>query len=116
MCKCARGQFRCIERTLKPQHKRQTWLARKAAALAGQAHSGPLLNHVHRTWWFAEFIGRKRQMKYDRELVYLASLLHDLGLSENHAAERSIPTTRTGSTQRHARWPRESGRVRAWSM
>ncbi|MGF6601828.1 hypothetical protein P3T23_006579 [Paraburkholderia sp. GAS448] len=24
-------------------------LARKAAALAGQAHSGPLLNHVHRT-------------------------------------------------------------------
>ncbi|MFM0376063.1 HD domain-containing protein [Paraburkholderia strydomiana] len=63
-------------------------LARKAAALAAQAHSGPLLNHVHRTWWFAEFIGRKRQMKYDRELVYLASLLHDLGLSEDHAADK----------------------------
>ena len=63
-------------------------LARKAAALAEQAHSKVLLNHVHRTWWFAEFIGKKREMKYDRELVYLASLLHDLGLSEEHAADK----------------------------
>ncbi|WP_343676913.1 HD domain-containing protein [Paraburkholderia heleia] len=63
-------------------------LARKAATLAAQAHSRPLLNHVHRTWWFAEFLGKKRQMKYDRELVYLASLLHDLGLSKHHAADK----------------------------
>jgi hypothetical protein len=63
-------------------------LARKAAALAEQAHSKALLNHVHRTWWFAEFIGKKREMKYDRELVYLASLLHDLGLSEDYAADK----------------------------
>jgi hypothetical protein len=63
-------------------------LVRKAAALVEQAHSKPLLNHVHRTWWFAEFIGNKRQMKYDRELVYLASLLHDLGLSKDHVADK----------------------------
>lgn len=62
--------------------------ARKAAALAEQAHSKVLLNHVHRTWWFAEFIGKKREMKYDRELVYIASVLHDLGLSEEHAADQ----------------------------
>ncbi|MBR0828075.1 HD domain-containing protein [Bradyrhizobium manausense] len=61
-------------------------LARKSAALAEHAHSKVLLNHVHRTWWFAEFIGKKREMKYDRELVYIASLLHDLGLSPSHAA------------------------------
>lgn len=63
-------------------------LARKAAALAEQAHPPVLLNHVHRTWWFAEFLGRRRQMGYDRELVYLASLLHDLGLSPHHAADK----------------------------
>ena len=63
-------------------------LARKAAALAKQAHSEVLLNHVHRTWWFAEFLGRKREMKYDRELLYIASLLHDLGLSPSHAADK----------------------------
>lgn len=61
-------------------------LTRKAVALADQAHSKALLNHVHRTWWFAAFIGKKRQMKYDPELVYLASLLHDLGLSDRHTA------------------------------
>ena len=63
-------------------------LARKAAALAEQAHSEVLLNHVHRTWWFAEFLGQQREMKYDRELVYIASLLHDLGLSASHAADK----------------------------
>jgi hypothetical protein len=63
-------------------------LARKAALLAEHAHSRVLLNHVHRTWWFAEFIGRTREMKYDRELVYIASLLHDLGLSASHAADK----------------------------
>ncbi len=63
-------------------------LARKAAKLAEQAHTKVLLNHVHRTWWFAECIGRKREMQYDRELVYIASLLHDLGLSPSHTADK----------------------------
>jgi hypothetical protein len=61
---------------------------RKALALAEQAHSQTLLNHVHRTWWFAELLGRKRDVKYDRELVYLASLLHDLGLSNDYASDK----------------------------
>src|SRR5215471_21680260 len=63
-------------------------LARKAAALAKQAHTAPILNHVHRTYWFAEFLARRREMKFDRELVYVASLLHDLGLSHDHAADK----------------------------
>jgi len=63
-------------------------IARKAVALIEQAHTPAILNHVHRTWWFAEFLGRKRQMKYDRELLYLGSLLHDLGLSDAHAADK----------------------------
>ncbi|MBK1839346.1 HD domain-containing protein [Azospirillum sp. YIM B02556] len=63
-------------------------LARKAAALVEQAHSTTFVNHLHRTWWFAEFLGRKRALKYDRELVYLASLLHDLGLSHDYAADK----------------------------
>lgn len=65
-----------------------TDIARAAAALVEQVHSKALLNHVHRTWWFAEFIGRRRMLKHDRELVYLASLLHDLGLSEKYAADK----------------------------
>ncbi|MGF6483696.1 HD domain-containing protein [Paraburkholderia sp. JPY419] len=63
-------------------------LAQKAASLVEQIHSSALLHHVHRTWWFAEFIGKKRGMKYDRELVYLAALLHDLGLTSQYAGEQ----------------------------
>ncbi|MGT2489191.1 HD domain-containing protein [Methylobacterium oryzae CBMB20] len=63
-------------------------LSRKAAELAARAHAPALLNHVHRTWWFGEFIGRRHSMKYDRELVYVASLLHDLGLSHRHAGDK----------------------------
>jgi len=63
-------------------------LAQKAAALAEQAHTKPFLNHVHRTYWFAEFLGKKRKLKFDREVVYIASLLHDLGLTDHYCADK----------------------------
>jgi hypothetical protein len=61
---------------------------RQASSLVERVHSDALMNHVHRTWWFAEFLGRKRGLKYDREVVYLASLLHDLGLTDAFAADQ----------------------------
>ena len=60
---------------------------RQATSLVARVHSPAMLNHVHRSWWFAEHLGRKRGLKYDREVVYLAALLHDLGLTEEYAAE-----------------------------
>jgi hypothetical protein len=63
-------------------------LARKATSLVERVHTSALLNHVHRTWWFAEFLGQQRGLKYDREAVYLAALLHDLGLTNEFAAEQ----------------------------
>lgn len=63
-------------------------LARKASALVERVHSKALLHHVHRTWWFAEFLGQQRGMKYDRETVYLAALLHDLGLTNEFSADQ----------------------------
>ncbi|WP_055135037.1 HD domain-containing protein [Pseudomonas corrugata] len=63
-------------------------LARKASNLVEHVHSKPLLHHVHRTWWFADLLGRARGLKYDREAVYLAALLHDLGLTQEFAADQ----------------------------
>ncbi|WP_349607063.1 MULTISPECIES: HD domain-containing protein [Cupriavidus] len=63
-------------------------LSRKAASLVESVHSKAMLNHVHRTWWFAEFLGQRRQLKYDREVVYLASVLHDLGLTHEFVADQ----------------------------
>lgn len=63
-------------------------IAVRAASLVERVHPRAMLHHVHRTWWFAEFLGRKRGLKYDREVVYLASLLHDLGLTDEFAADQ----------------------------
>lgn len=61
---------------------------RKAAGLVAQVHNREMLNHVHRSWWFAEFLGRKRGLTYDREIVYLAAIMHDLGLTEAYTADK----------------------------
>ncbi|USI73447.1 HD domain-containing protein [Sphingomonas morindae] len=62
-------------------------IAREVAALARQVHDPAILNHVHRTYWFAEFLAQKREVRFDREIVYIASLLHDLGLTDRYCAE-----------------------------
>ncbi|WP_395408149.1 HD domain-containing protein [Pseudoduganella sp. UC29_106] len=64
-----------------------TELTRQANALAEGVHNKAMLHHVHRTWWFSEFLGKRRGLKYDRELLYLASVLHDLGLTEQFGGE-----------------------------
>lgn len=61
---------------------------RKAAALVQRVHNPAMLNHVHRSWWFAEFLGKQRGLTYDREVVYLSAVLHDLGLTEDFGADK----------------------------
>jgi hypothetical protein len=69
-------------------------IARKAASIAARAHGNnkAMLHHVHRSWWFSEFLGKERDMKYDREVVYIASILHDLGLTDEFAADQRFET------------------------
>jgi hypothetical protein len=65
-----------------------TAIIRSANVLVERSYSKAMMNHVHRTWWFAEFLGNKRGLKFDREQVYLGSLLHDLGLTKEFAADK----------------------------
>jgi hypothetical protein len=65
-----------------------TELTRKAAALVAQVHNKPMQYHLHRSWWFSDFIGKARGLKYDREALCLASVLHDLGLSETFTKDQ----------------------------
>lgn len=78
-------------------------LARKATSLVERVHTKPLLHHVQRTWWFAEFLGQQRGMKYDREAVYLAALLHDLGLTEEFAADQRFEVDGADAASRFLR-------------
>jgi len=40
-----------------------------------------LFNHAMRSWLFAEIIGRAKGINYDREVVAIGTILHDIGLT-----------------------------------
>ena len=42
-----------------------------------------LFNHAMRSWLFAEAIGRIKKIDYDREVVAIGTILHDIGLTAN---------------------------------
>jgi hypothetical protein len=57
-------------------------VAVRAAELAASACPPFLFNHCVRTYAFAGLALQKAQKKYDHELAFVASVLHDLGLVE----------------------------------
>jgi hypothetical protein len=59
-------------------------IAVEATEVAREASSPPLFNHVLRSYIFAELVGRRMNVRYDSELLYIAAVLHDLGLTERY--------------------------------
>jgi hypothetical protein len=54
----------------------------QAATELAQSLSAPFLfHHVMRSYVYAELIGRRRKAAYDSEVLYVATALHDLGLT-----------------------------------
>lgn len=64
-------------------------LARAATTLAHEASPDFLSNHALRTYVFGIMAGKKLGMAFDSELLYVAAILHDLGLTKTfERAER----------------------------
>jgi hypothetical protein len=59
-------------------------LAREAEERARELSSGALYGHCARTWAFAALFAQRDRIKHDEELLYVACMLHDLGLTETH--------------------------------
>ena len=57
-----------------------TDVAARARAVAATHASSALLAHSERSWVLAAELGRREGVAHDPELLYVASLLHDLGL------------------------------------
>ncbi|GJD51298.1 hypothetical protein OPKNFCMD_4052 [Methylobacterium crusticola] len=55
-------------------------IAREAAELVRQHQSEMLFNHSVRVYVFGAMKGTREGLKFDSELLYVASLFHDLGL------------------------------------
>jgi len=62
----------------------QTALVRAATAWAEEVHEPWLLRHSLRTWMFGHLLGQLDGIDFDPDSLYLASLLHDVGLTANH--------------------------------
>jgi hypothetical protein len=60
-----------------------------AREILGRYSSPALVNHCERSYLWAASLGRIEQVPYDPELLYVAAMLHDLGLVpafDNHLA------------------------------
>jgi hypothetical protein len=62
-------------------------LAKAAFELAAGLSSPLLLNHAVRTYHFGAILASRSGLQLDRELLYVASVLHDLGLTPTYEAE-----------------------------
>jgi hypothetical protein len=59
-------------------------IVRQVKELAQSVSSDFLFNHVMRCYWFSELFAQMEGTQVDSELMFLSSVLHDLGLT-NHA-------------------------------
>ena len=57
-------------------------LCQGATALVADLSPPFLFNHCARSFLFADAIGKRDGLQYDRELLYLSAMLHDLGLTD----------------------------------
>jgi len=62
-------------------------LANEATELVRAAESPLLFDHSLRVYLFGSLRGRRRNLNFDPELLYVAALFHDLGLVEGHRSQ-----------------------------
>src|ERR1700686_3378407 len=56
-------------------------LAREATELVHDTESPLLFNHSTRVYYFASLAGKRRGLQFDAELLYIAAMFHDMGLT-----------------------------------
>jgi hypothetical protein len=61
-------------------------LAREATQIAQAAEPVEIFNHSLRTFLFAELIAKMKKIEHDAEIVYVASILHDTGMSPRYTS------------------------------
>ena len=66
-----------------------TALAREATQIARSALPVEIFNHSLRTFLFADLIGKVTGVQHDSEIVYVASILHDTGMSARYMSDEN---------------------------
>jgi HD superfamily phosphodiesterase len=63
-----------------------TRLAREITEFVRDTETELLFNHSSRVYLFAALTGERRELRFDRELLYAGAMFHDLGLMPEHAS------------------------------
>jgi hypothetical protein len=62
-------------------------LAREAAELVRETEPSLLFNHSTRVYYFASLAGKRKGLKFDPELLYIAAMFHDMGLTPRYSSK-----------------------------
>lgn len=87
----------------------QTPIAAAAAALTTEHSTPALANHCHRTYLWGALLAARDGVKYDAELFYVASLLHDLGLTARFAPQGPVACFALSGAEAAERFARREG-------
>ncbi len=74
-------------------------IVRQAEQLARSVSSDVLFNHVMRCYWFSELFAQQEGTKVDSELMFLSSVLHDLGLTDHAHGKHRFEIEGAGSAR-----------------
>ncbi|MEU7911659.1 HD domain-containing protein [Microbispora bryophytorum] len=61
-----------------------TGLAAEATEFVREVTSDLIYHHSRRVYFFGSQMGRRRDLSFDPELLYIGAMFHDLGLNEEH--------------------------------
>jgi len=64
-----------------------TELAKAVTGLVGAVSPVPLFNHVTRSFIFGSIFGASKGLAFDPELLFVAAMMHDLGLTDPYIAD-----------------------------
>lgn len=61
-------------------------LARDATELVRDTATPLLFHHSSRVYYFGALAGKRRDMRFDPELLYMGAMFHDMGLTARHSS------------------------------
>ncbi len=87
----------------------RTATAAAAGALCTESSTPALANHCHRTYLWGALLAARDGIAFDAELFYVASLLHDLGITERFAPHGEVACFAFSGAEAAERFARNAG-------
>jgi hypothetical protein len=92
-----------------PERPPDSQLACEAEEMCRELSSPSLLNHCLRVYVWASLLGARDRLRYDDELLFVASTLHDLGLTDAYAGRDGVPCFAVQGALAARDWSQEHG-------